>query len=256
MAINFKAKINIREGNPYILINPKRAASLNSGWKKPMPVLIKINNKPDKAWRINMMPVGDGGFYLYLHGDVRKASNTKVGDLVTVSIRFDKDYKSGPVHPLPDWFQIRLEKNLKAQTAWKNLTPGRQKEMLRYFYILKTGEAKHRNAEKAISVLSGKSGRVAQSWSEGKVVVNFKMKNTVLKGTDKLHFVEKEFIAILKKQGEMSLKDLIDKLETLYAGKFEGSIRYYAITAKLSLQNKEVIQQQKSKLLILNKKFL
>jgi len=36
-----------------------------------MPVLIKINNKPNPPWKINMIPAGNGDFYLYLHGDVR-----------------------------------------------------------------------------------------------------------------------------------------------------------------------------------------
>ena len=36
-----------------------------------------------------MMPAGNGDFYLYLHGDVRRASQTKVGDLVQVEIAFD-----------------------------------------------------------------------------------------------------------------------------------------------------------------------
>ncbi len=45
-----------------------------------------------------MMPIGDGSFYLYLHGSVRKASNTKVGDKVSVEIEFDSEYQNGPMH--------------------------------------------------------------------------------------------------------------------------------------------------------------
>jgi hypothetical protein len=44
--------------------------------------------------RINMMPVGDGRFYLYPHGDVRKASGTAVGDRVRVEIAFDASYRN------------------------------------------------------------------------------------------------------------------------------------------------------------------
>src|SRR5436853_5166 len=55
-----------------------------------------------------MMPVGDGSFYLYLHGDVRKASGTKVGDRVRVEAGFDSKYRNGPQHPVPSWFRSAL----------------------------------------------------------------------------------------------------------------------------------------------------
>ncbi len=77
--MNFKAKIRIFNGNPYVHMNAERASALKHGWKKPMPVLVQINGKPNPPWLINMMPIGDGSFYLYLHGEVRKASDTKVG---------------------------------------------------------------------------------------------------------------------------------------------------------------------------------
>ena len=46
------------------------------------------------------MPIGDGSFYLYLHGDVRKSSKTKVGDIVKVRVQFDHEYTNGPMHPM------------------------------------------------------------------------------------------------------------------------------------------------------------
>ena len=80
--LNFWSVMEIYNGNPYMHVSAKRAATIKSGWRKPLPVLVRINGKPEKAWRINMMPIGDGAFYLYLHGYVRKASGTKVGDRV------------------------------------------------------------------------------------------------------------------------------------------------------------------------------
>jgi len=76
LALHFKSEIKIYLGNPYILVSAARAKALKEGWKKPLPVLVRINGQPEKAWRINMMPIGNGSFYLYLHGDVRKASKT------------------------------------------------------------------------------------------------------------------------------------------------------------------------------------
>src|ERR1700674_2556367 len=77
---SFTSIIKIRGVNPFILVSASRANTIKPGWRKPLPVLARINGKPAKAWRINMMPVGDGSYYLYLHGDVRKASGTVVGD--------------------------------------------------------------------------------------------------------------------------------------------------------------------------------
>lgn len=116
-----------------------------------------------------MMPIGNGDFYLYLHGDVRKASKTKTGDMVNVKVSFDSAYKNGPMHAMPDWFNAALKKNKASNSNWKKLTPSRQKEMLRYFSALKSPEARKRNVEKAIHVLSGKEGRfMARDWKDGK----------------------------------------------------------------------------------------
>ncbi len=166
--MKFTGNIDIREGNPYILVTKKHVTAIKFGWKKPLPVLVQINGKPDDPWRINMMPVGDGRFYLYLHGDVRKASNTKVGDTVKVDLSFDSEYRSGPRHSMPEWFSSALDKNPRAKKNWKALIPSRQKEILRYFSWLKSQEAKDRNLKRALKVLSGNSDRfMARSWKDG-----------------------------------------------------------------------------------------
>lgn len=167
--LNFKAYIEIYNGNPYVLVSAARATALQQDWHKPMPVLVQINGQPNPAWRINMMPVGDGSFYLYLHGDVRKASGTKVGDRVQVDVSFDSAYKNGPMHPMPKWFSEPLAANPKAKAAWEALIPSRQKEILRYFSWLKSDDARRRNVQKALHVLSGHEGRfMARTWKDGK----------------------------------------------------------------------------------------
>ncbi len=169
MKLVFTAPIKIRDGNPYVDVTAEQAERLQPNWRKPMPVLIQVNGQPDPAWHINMMPTGTGDYYLYLHGDVRKASNTTVGDTVEVTVEFDKDYINGPQHPMPDWFREALSANTTAQANWDALTPSRQKEVLRYFSWLKSDEAKERNLKKAIHVLSGKAGRfMARDWDNGK----------------------------------------------------------------------------------------
>ena len=165
--MRFTASIKIHGINPFVLISAARIKSLKPGWKKPLPVLVRINGKPKRAWRINMMPTGTGSFRLYLHGDVRKVSTTKVGDKVEVEVTFDEKYRGGPTHPMPAAFRSALKNNPKAKTAWDELIPSRQKEILRYFAALKSPEALARNLTRAINALSGKPGRfMARSWGE------------------------------------------------------------------------------------------
>jgi hypothetical protein len=164
----FTAVINIRGVNPFILVSASRANVIKPGWRKPLPVLVRINGKPENAWRINMMPVGNGSFYLYLHGDVRKASGTKVGDRVRVEVDFDASYRNGPQHPMPQWFKHALVRNPEAAKNWKTLTPSRKKELLRYLANLKSPEARIRNLSKVLLVLSGRTGRfMGRRWKRG-----------------------------------------------------------------------------------------
>jgi hypothetical protein len=164
----FTAVIKIRGANPFIFVSAVRANVIKPGWRKPLPVLVRINRKPANAWRINMMPVGNGGFYLYLHGDVRKASGTAVGDRVHVEIDFDASYRNGPQHPMPPWFKKALVGNSQVMKNWQALIPSRKKEILRYFSRLKSTDARARNLGKALHVLSGEAGRfMARTWKNG-----------------------------------------------------------------------------------------
>lgn len=166
--LQFDGKIEIRDGNPYVLVSKQQATDLKAGWHKPMPVRVQVNGQPQPAWRINMMPAGDGSFYLYLHGDVRTASKTKVGDTVHVSVRFDASYRSGPTHPMPASFKAALARDATVRKNWEALIPSRQKEMLRYIASLKSPEAVERNVQKALQVLGGKPARfMARSWKDG-----------------------------------------------------------------------------------------
>ena len=166
-SLEFRSVIGINGINPYVPVSAKRAARLRAGWRKPLPVRVRVNSQPKEPWRINLMPAGDGSFYLYLHGDVRKASGTKVGDTVTVELEFDEAYRSGPAHAMPAQFREALARNDDAKRAWKELIPSRQKEILRYLSRLKSPEALARNIQRAMHVLAGGQARfMARSWNE------------------------------------------------------------------------------------------
>lgn len=169
-ALRFPADIRIRGVNPYVAVSEHRAGQLRKDWRRPMPVLVRVNGKPArKPWRINMMPAGDGSFYLYLHNSVREASGTGVGDRVIVELEFDGAYRNGPQHAMPRWFSAALRAEPRAKLNWSKLTPSRRKEILRYLAGLKSDEARQRNLSRAMAVLSGAPGRfMARSWSEGR----------------------------------------------------------------------------------------
>jgi len=167
--VRFRSTIKIRGINPYVRVTAKIASQLRKNWRKPLPVSVRINERPSRPWRINLMPAGDGSFYLYLHESVRNASRSKVGDRVTVDLSFDGTYRSGPTHRLPEWFRVALQENAAAKSAWDALIPSRKKEILRYFALLKSTEAKTRNLKRVMEALSGTEARfMARAWKDGK----------------------------------------------------------------------------------------
>lgn len=169
MVVRFISVMRIRGINPYIIVSAKRASELKQEWRKPLPVQVRINGEPKKPWRINMMPTGTGSFYLYLHETVRVASKTKVGDRVTVELCFDDSYRDGPAHPIPRLLSTALTADANAKQAWKALTPSRKKEVLRYFAMLKSADARARNLSRLMEALSGNTVRfMARTWIGGK----------------------------------------------------------------------------------------
>ena len=165
-ALRFKRTIEIVGVNPYLYVSAAQAGTLRCGWRRPMPVLVRINGAPrSQPWRTNMMPLGDGAFRLYLQTTVRQASGTRVGDTVQADVRFDAKYRGGPQQSMPAWFRRPLRANRKAWAAWQALIPSRKKEILRYLSQLKSPAARQRNVARALRALAGQPVRyMARSW--------------------------------------------------------------------------------------------
>jgi hypothetical protein len=156
-AVRFTQRIRLRGINPYLRVSARHATALKPAWKRPMPVRVTINGRPSPPARVNLMPVGDGTFYLYLNGPIRMASATGVGDRVTACVSFDASYRGGPSHPMPASLRRALGTRPKAKQAFSALTPSRQKEILRYLATLKSDAARERNVLKVVAML-GKPG--------------------------------------------------------------------------------------------------
>ena len=168
--IIFRSQVKIIGVNPYVLVSSEKVAQLKRDWRRPMPVYFQIN-KSERSWQVNLMPVGDGSFRLYLSGDIRKASGLKVGDSLDIAIRFDRKYKNGPQHSMPPWFDIALSQNSLARHGWLMLTPSGKKEILRYFARIKSSEARDRNLHQVLHVLAGGDGRfLGRAWNEDRRV--------------------------------------------------------------------------------------
>lgn len=152
--------------NPYVLLSAEDVMRLKKRWRRPMPVKFQINNSK-RSWRVNLMPVGNGSFRLYLNGEIREACHLKVGCALNISAQFDEKYRNGPLQRMPLWFSGPLAKNPRSQLGWNHLSPSRKKEILRYFARLKSEEAKERNLNRALHVLAGEQGRfMGREWKQ------------------------------------------------------------------------------------------
>lgn len=149
------ARLELAGVNPYVVVPPELAHRLRPGWRRPMPVVFRVRAAGEARWRINLMPVGEGRFYLYLNGGVRAAAGLRVGDRVALEIRFDEEYRPGPVHPMPPELQRGLDSSAAARAGWEGLPPGRQKELLRYLAALKSAASRSRNVQRALRAIRG-----------------------------------------------------------------------------------------------------
>jgi len=114
-----------------------------------------------------MMPVGDGSFYLYLHGEVRKASGTVVADRVRVEIDFNPSYRNGPQHSMPAWLRQALAGNPRAMKNWKALTPSRNKEILATSHASTRRRLVPGTSLKPCTCFPGNGRFMARAWKNG-----------------------------------------------------------------------------------------
>lgn len=150
----FTAVIEIIGVNPFVFLPEKILTSMlsDSGKEKgPIPVKGTINGEKYKQTLVRFK----GEWRLYINTAMLKDSPKRIGEKVKLTITFDTDDRTVPLHPE---LKKALAKNVKAKSAFNALIPSRQKEINRYLFHLKTEESVKRNILRVIEVLTN-SGR-------------------------------------------------------------------------------------------------
>ena len=130
---------------------------------------LRLNGGARRPWRTNLMPAGDGSYYLYLHGPARQDAQVAVGDRVLFELDWDRGYRNGPQHRMPTSLRVALARDAVAARNWSALSPSRKKEVLRYLAHVKDREVRERNVRRALRALSGRKVRfLGRSWAAGR----------------------------------------------------------------------------------------
>ena len=151
MKFSFKASIYKVGINPCVKV-PKRITNKLEATKGYIPVKGTIENY---FFQQTLCPIKSEDYRLYVNGPMLKGANVKPGDIVRFIIEPDTLERNKNI-PMNDLFKKKLEKN-KLMTVFLELSPSRQKEILRYLNNLKTEEVLIKNTDKMIEVLKGKA---------------------------------------------------------------------------------------------------
>lgn len=152
MAHKFTAEIHILGINPFVFVPPRILDLIfeHAGKSRgPIPVKGTIHKLPYKQTLLRYA----GYWRLYINTDMLTDSPKYVGKTITISITFDPEDRSIPLHPK---LGVALNKNLKAKSIFNVLPPSLQKEINRYLSGLKTEESLNKNIKRAIDFLLGK----------------------------------------------------------------------------------------------------
>ncbi len=150
--ITFKAKIDIIGVNPFVLLPEKVLKQIfTQAGKDKGP--IKVKGTIDGHAYIQTLVRYSGLWRLYINGPMLKVSGKKVGGTISLTIEFDPEERTVPMHAL---LQEALKANKEAKDAFDQLSPYRQKEICRYIHHLKSETTVIKNVDRTIQHLLGK----------------------------------------------------------------------------------------------------
>lgn len=130
----FKAKLEIIVGNPFVFVPSKILDSIFEESKKSkgkIPVRGSINGLEFQQTLLRH----SGEWRLYINMVMLKDSPRRIGETLTIELEFDPSDRT--VKPHPKLIQ-GLAENKEAKYVFDNLTPSSRKEIVRYISFLKT----------------------------------------------------------------------------------------------------------------------
>ena len=104
-----------------------------------------------KTYRATLVPRGDGLHRLYLNEPIRKATRTDVGSDVRFELKLDRTSR---VLKTPSDFAFALKAQPGAQTAFRQATPSRRRELLRWITGAKRPETRRSRIQRTIASLA------------------------------------------------------------------------------------------------------
>ena len=146
MSQKFSATIFKVGINPCVDVPARVSAAL--GQKGYVPVRLLLNGR---SFRAGLVSLGRGRHRLYINGVMRKEAGVDLGGRIEVALDPDDAPRR---EPIPRPLTRALRASAKAQRAWKDLTPSRRKEILRYLNNLKSPDSLARNVRKVIVQLT------------------------------------------------------------------------------------------------------
>jgi len=148
----FSAHLEIIVGNPFVFIPSHILHAIfqqASKEKGTIPVRGTINGEPYQQTLVKY----SGDWRLYINMKMLKNSPRRIGELIVVEIEFDPSDRTIEPHPK---FTEALINNREAKIIFDDLSPSRQKEIVRYISNLKTKKSIEKNVTRAINFLLGK----------------------------------------------------------------------------------------------------
>jgi len=161
-AHRFNAKIKLIGVNPYVSLPRKilllifKDAGKDKGY---IPVCGTVNDKPFTQTLVRY----SGQWRFYINTKILSNSPNRIGEQIEITISLDSRDRTIAPHP---GLTTALEKNKKAKIAYENLSPSRQKEIVRYISQLKTEESITRNILRVIDFLQERGKFVGRHLSD------------------------------------------------------------------------------------------
>ena len=103
--------------------------------------------------RTTLVPIEKRRHRLLINGGMRDRAGVDVGDRIEVALHIDLQPRDVP---MPKGLADALQGSRSAKEAWEQLTPSRQKEILRYLNFTKHQATLQRNIKKVLGILTGK----------------------------------------------------------------------------------------------------